>query len=154
MANFSKLTVDNTTYDVKDNIARSTIENNSIYDYTEKECGKWVDNKKIYKQTFKYNNVPINQETVLRWNNSNSGNTVSNIDKIIDYKACIDRYKTSDNTFESNQIIPIVHSNMTAWGCGIFDIKPSGFTIWVGSQLGWFYIDSLYITIYYTKTSS
>lgn len=46
MADVSKIKLDNTTYDVKDSIAR----NNMIYSNNEIAVGTWIDNKTIYRK--------------------------------------------------------------------------------------------------------
>ena len=52
MADFTKITVDNTTYNVKDSTARSDISALNTYSTNETAIGKWHDNKTIYRKVF------------------------------------------------------------------------------------------------------
>ena len=123
---------------------------NKYYEYStdEKRIGTWINGKPLYSRTFGFNNLSLNQETVLNWNNTiYGGSALSNVDEIINYEAF---YKRSDNTF---QIIPNVHADSSAWGCGVYDLNGNSFTFWVGSLYGVFSINYLIITIKYTKTT-
>lgn len=57
MANITKLTVDNTTYDIKDTKAR----NGNIYSETETEIGTWL-NHTLYRKVINFGALPNNTE--------------------------------------------------------------------------------------------
>jgi hypothetical protein len=63
------------------------LDNKDIYTTRESIIGTWVNNKPLYRQTFGFDNVPINAETAFHWNNSMYGNSLTNADEIINYKA-------------------------------------------------------------------
>lgn len=149
MADVSKIKIDNGIYDIKDTTARNNFD---IYTTYEKRIGTWINGKPLYRQTFSYQNLGTNQETQLLWNNSVWQNTVSDIDEITNYEAFYQRYDQSNN-LDSFQQVPNVHSNMGMWGSGIFDLKPTGCTFWVGTLAGAFTVHLLNITIEYTKTT-
>lgn len=56
MANITKLTVDNNTYDIKDTTARTNIDNLSLYSSSETIIGKWINNETIYRKVITYTN--------------------------------------------------------------------------------------------------
>lgn len=51
--------------------AQETIDNITVYSTTEKNVGKWIDNKPIYRKTIFVGNLPNNAEKTVAHNISN-----------------------------------------------------------------------------------
>ena len=125
---------------------------NDYYSYfNEIRVGTWVNMKPLYRKSFTFRNIPIDQETWISWSDTYYGSGVDNIEEIVNFKAF---YKRMQNgSLDSFQQVPNVHKYMDTWGSGIYDLKPGGFNFWVGSLAGFFTIGELVVTIEYTKTT-
>lgn len=56
MADITKLKVEDTTYDIKDDVSRK----NTIYSTSETVVGKWINNKPIYRKVINFDGNDLN----------------------------------------------------------------------------------------------
>ena len=134
MANISKLTVDNTTYDIKDDTSRTSITNLSSYSLNETEIGTWVNNQKLYRKV-------ISADTAL-----------SNGDNYIPHNITNLAYCTYAFMFSATNgyIFPIFNSSMTA-GDGILQVNNTNVRIRCANDS--FVRQQFYIILEYVKNS-
>jgi hypothetical protein len=123
------------------------IINGNNYGFYEQVIGKWVNDKPLYRQSFSFTGPTPGQETVIAYNLNTSGNSVSNIDEVVNYKAF---YKRSDGSFQQ---VPNYHYDPNNWSNSIYDLSGTGFAFWVGNLNNSMTIDYLIVTIEYTKTT-
>ena len=81
MADISKLKVGANSYDIKDNVARETISNNTNYSTSQEyEIGTWIDGKTIYRKVLTGTGNNANAQYVAR---------LQGIDTLVDMKVWV-----------------------------------------------------------------
>lgn len=132
MPNVNKINYHGTEYDMTAK---------SIYSTTEQKIGTWIDNLPLYRKVVHLTSGwELGAEKTI-----NHG--ISNVKEIVDYRGC---YLRSDN---KKQIIPNTHLEIEKWSSACYDFTPTSFFLYIGTLGGVFTINSVDITLYYTKTT-
>lgn len=84
MANVSRIKLENTTYDIKDTVAR----NRDNYSTTEQAIGTWIDGKTIYRKVY---DLTCTLDNNYYYTYTGDSSTIMNIDTIVKYDAYIKR---------------------------------------------------------------
>ena len=134
MANVSRIKLENTTYDIKDEIAR----NHDNYSTSEQVIGTWINNKPLYRKVIEVNNIVLDTNTTC-------GN-ISNISKVVK----IDGIITSSTGF--NMSIGSIY--LSTWNRNNY--------VWIDSGNGdvkynirgdWTTINKMIVIVEYTKST-
>lgn len=76
MANVSRIKLENTTYDIKDEEAR----NHDNYSTTEQAIGTWIDGKTIYRKVY---DLTCTLDNNYYYTYTGDANTIKNIDNLV-----------------------------------------------------------------------
>ena len=108
-----------------------------IYSLEEREIGVWTDGKPLYEKTIEIT-APSSDETTIN-------HDISDADYIYIKEGTLTKTGNGTTPYET------YHSS-SIWGCGVYNVNRTSFTLFVGSSLRQF-VNGGFITFRYTKTT-